>query len=223
MVKDELEADTAPNSSTEIHYQMLFEAREVVYCFLAWLFLYPKPDRLEKLKAVASALSRDDWWSDMPFAFTFELLFAEVAAIDDAAIEGIVNEYNRLFLIKPQAPPHETFYLDRSGQLRGWMTSELEGTYAKNGLSISPTLNEMPDHLAVELEFMSHLCSVATTGDCEMIEAAIKSQRAFLTQHLAKWFPKFAKRVKEAEPQYHYGVTVEATFAFLRNDLASFN
>lgn len=222
-VKGESAAISIPNSTSAPHFQMSFEAREVVYRFLSLLFLYPKPERLQKLKLVAAALSRDDWWRDLPFAFTFERLFAEVVAVDDAAIDGIVNEYNRLFWVKPLAPPHETFYRDRSGQLRGWMTSELEGIYAENGLTISPTLNEMPDHLAVELEFMSHLCSNTQTRNNEVIEAAIQSQRAFLTQHLAKWFPKFAKRVKEVMPQYHYGVAVESTYAVLHSDLVSCN
>jgi TorA maturation chaperone TorD len=144
-----------------------------------------------------------------------------LSAVDEVAAEDIVNEYNRLFLVKPQAPPHEAYYLDGTGQFRGWMLAKLQGIYAENGLAISPTLNEMPDHLAVELELMSHLCFVAHAGENEMIEAALDSQRAFLTQHLAKWFPKFAKRVKEAKPKCHYGVAVEATYLFLRSELVS--
>lgn len=223
MVRDELGArtDAAPNSTTEIQFQMAFGAREVVYRFLAWLYLYPDAGRLQKLKEAAAALSGDDWWQGLPFAPAFERLFVALSAIDDLAVAGVVNEYNHLFLVKPLAPPHETFYRDASGQFRGWLAAELEGIYAENGLALSPTINEMPDHLAVELEFMSHLCSVAHDGDGEIVEAATESQRAFLNQHLAKWFPKFAKRVKEADPQHHYGATVEATFLFLRSELAS--
>jgi len=219
-LNDELKTETTSNPTAEIDTYLSFEAREVVYRFLAWLFLYPDTDRLQRLKAAAAELSHDDWWRDLPLTPSFERLFAILSAVDEAAAKDIVNEYNRLFLVKPQAPAHETFYLDGTGQFRGWMASKLEGIYAKNGLAISPTLNEMPDHLAVELEFMSHLCSITNTEDSEMIEAAIVSQRAFLTQHLAKWFPKFAKKVKEAEPQHHYGAAVEATFMFLRGELA---
>ena len=221
IANDELGVKTPPNSSAETNYDLSFEAREFLYRFLAWLFLYPDPDRLQRLKTAAVALSRDDWWHDLPFAPTFERLITTLSAVDEVAAEDIVNEYNRLFLVKPQAPPHEAHYLDGTGQFRGWMVAKLQGIYAENGLAISPTLNEMPDHLAVELEFMSHLCSVAHAGENEMIEAALDSQRAFLTQHLAKWFPKFAKRVNEAKPQHHYRVAIEATFLFLRSELVS--
>jgi TorA maturation chaperone TorD len=200
---------------------MSFGAREVVYRFLAWLYLYPDASRLQTLKEAAVALSGDDWWQGLPFAPAFERLFAALSAVDDLAAAGIVNEYNRLFLVKPLAPPHESFYLDSSGQFRGWMAAKLQGIYAENGLALSPTMNEMPDHLAVELEFVSHLCSVAYDGDGEIVKAATASQCAFLSQHLAKWFPKFAKRVKEADPQHHYRATVEVTFLFLRSELAS--
>ena len=221
IMEEKLIVDPFINPSTEMRTQMSFEVREVVYCFLAQLFLYPEPARLQRLRAAAVELSRDDWWGGMPFALTFKRLFTMLSADDDVAAEDIVNEYNRLFLVKPEAPPHETFYLDSSGQFRGWMAAELTGIYAENGLAISPALNEMPDHLAVELEFMSHLCATAHSGNSDMIDAAIESQGTFLRQHLAKWFPKFAKQVKEAEPQRYYGAVVEATFVFLRSELAS--
>ena len=220
-VNDELGKDTSPSSSTETHYHMSFEAREFIYRFLAWLYLYPDTSRLQRLRAAAAALSGDEWWRELDYAVAFERLFTLVSAVDEADAEGVVNEYNRLFLVNPQAPPHETFYLDSSGQFRGWMAAELTRIYAENGLAISPALNEMPDHLAVELEFMSHLCATAHSGNSDMIDAAIESQGTFLRQHLAKWFPKFAKQVKEAEPQHHYGAVVEATFVFLRSELAS--
>ena len=218
--KGTLAADTFPSSVVKIDNCLSNDAREVIYRFLAWLFLYPDPDRVERLRAAAGELCRDDCWRDFPFSLSFKRLFDELSAYDEEAAGDVINEYNRLFFVKPKAPPYESYYLDSTGQFRGWISARLEGEYAKSGLAISPSLNEMPDHLAVELEFMSYLCSISHSDDSEVLDAAIEGQRAFLTQHLAKWFPKFAKRVKEARPQYHYGVTVEASFLFLRSELA---
>ena len=221
IMTDKLGETVVPNSSLDSQSHLSFEVREVIYRFLASLFLYPTPERLHNLKAAAVELRTAELWLDLSFAPAFARLFDALSTIEELPINNIVNEYNHLFLVKPLAPPHETFYLDRSGQFRGWMAAELIGIYSEYGLSISPALNEMPDYLAVELEFMSHLCSLAAADNSATSQAAIAGRRAFLDQHFAKWFPKFARRVKDAEPRYLYGTVVEATFLFLRSELAS--
>jgi TorA maturation chaperone TorD len=131
-----------------------------------------------------------------------------------------LNEYNRLFLIRPKAPLHETYYLDTEGPFRGLLTARLEGEYLQAGLTVSSELNELPDHIAVELEFMSFFSSQEVQA--ELAKEALhyrQCQRSFMETHLARWFPKMAHRVKKAEPKQIYSLVVQATYAYLLSEL----
>jgi TorA maturation chaperone TorD len=87
---------------------------------------------------------------------------------------------------------------------------------------LSPSLKELPDHAAVELEFMAFLCSrEARTREEEALEEGLQvleQQRAFLDQHLGRWFPAFARQVARAGGEGLYAVTAEAAHAFVHHD-----
>ena len=195
-----------------------FAEREVLYRFLASIYLYPDSERFYGLKAAAKVLSSDISQSESAFSPAIQKLLLTAAEIDLKQKKELIDEYNRLFYIKPVAPPHETYYLDTGGQLRGWLLSNIQGIYAESGLAISPILNEMPDHISVELEYMSHLYSLAQDENQDVAEDAIANLRAFLDRHLARWFPRFASAVRKAEPRYHYGPAVEATGSVLHSE-----
>jgi TorA maturation chaperone TorD len=193
--------------------------RQVCYRIFASLFLYPEHKRLVEIQNAASFLTGESWQNSAEV----KSLINQLAEIDLKNGRSIVNEYNRLFLIRPKAPPYETIYTNAEGQMRGLLTAQLEGIYLNAGLEISPELNELPDHISVELEFMAYLCmkeSEAHTPD-EVLEAAHfrDLQVSFMGQHLARWFPSFAKRIEEADPGSIYQYLLPAVYEFLRKEL----
>jgi TorA maturation chaperone TorD len=193
--------------------------RQVCYRIFGSLFLYPEQFRLVEIRNASSVLIGESW----PFSAAVESLIEQLAEIDPNHGRAIVNEYNRLFLIRPKAPPYETIYTDAEGQMRGLLTAQLEEKYLNAGLAISPELNELPDHISVELEFMAYMCMKESEAHSanEVLEATHfrDLQVSFMGQHLARWFPSFAKRINEADPGSIYQYLLPAAYEFLRNEL----
>lgn len=193
--------------------------RQVCYRLFASLFLYPEHKRLVEIQNAASFLTDESW----QFSAEVKSLITQLAEIDPRNGRAIINEYNRLFLIRPKAPPYETIYTDAEGQMRGLLTAQLEQKYLNAGLAISPELNELPDHISVELEFIAYLCmkELEAHKANEVVEANHfrELQISFMGKHLSRWFPSFAKRIKEADPGSIYQHLLLAAYEFLRDEL----
>jgi len=99
--------------------------------------------------------------------------------------EPLQAEYVRLFinaLPETPSPPYGSFYLE--GTLMGASTVKLRGLYTEKGFHT----DEMPDHIAVELEFLGILCMASKHEEVgEGIE--------FLLDHLRSWTPRFFEQV----------------------------
>ncbi len=218
------------SSSTSVSVEMMILEenllqRQISYRLFASLFLYPEYNRLVELQEAASALLGGEIWQGFPFSAAMESLLKQLAETDLEDSRPIINEYNRLFLIRPKAPPYETIYTNPEGQMRGLLTARLEQEYLEAGLAISPELNELPDHISVELEFMAYLCmkeaeARQTNDDIEADHFHVL-QELFMAQHLARWFPKFAQRFKESEPGSIYKFLLPAVYCYLRDELGT--
>ena len=201
------------------------QLRQALYRFLGMLFLYPGEVRLTKIQVAAGELlAVESAWEYLEFGPQLHKLLAALVGLNDEAIERVEEEYNHLIRVKPVAPPYEAYYLDPQGQARGVIASRLEAEYASAGLAMASSLHDMPDHISVELEFMSFLCAAevrarATTNEADNVQARIR-QRAFLNEHLVRWFPHFARRITDAAPESLYSLIVATAYAFLRHDLA---
>ncbi|RMD97247.1 MAG: hypothetical protein D6812_15605, partial [Deltaproteobacteria bacterium] len=78
----------------------------------------------------------------------------------------------------------------------------------------------LPDHVAVELEFLSYLCGkeIAAAQEGKDRARITEAQRRFIERHLALWFPPFARMVAEKTDTL-YKEVVRFADAFLRLDL----
>lgn len=111
--------------------------------------------------------------------------------------EEMQSEYIRLFQIGGRRGPpcslHAGFYArDRSQTLQN-----LIRFYNYFGFRVVECV--MPDHLPVQLEFMSELAAGGATDD----ESGLRAQRDFLSTHLA-WTDDLAGRVAKARPHAFY-------------------
>ncbi|MEE8357731.1 MAG: molecular chaperone TorD family protein [Anaerolineales bacterium] len=203
--------------------QTLF--RQTLYRLLCSVFLYPQEEMLADLQTGVKELHNSRlYWNEYEFADKLRQLISKIIDLDLNDRLPLVNEYNRLFLVKPKVPPYETTYLKLPGQSDGMIGAELSGVYGLAGLAVSPEMNELPDHVAVQLEFMSFLCEkeliALQNNDQEVLADSQQEQRRFLRDHLARWFPQFAKKaLEEADRDSFYRQVVETTYAFLYNEL----
>jgi len=106
------------------------------------------------------------------------------------------------------APPYESVYLH--GEVLGPAALEVVREYRRAGLALSPDYKNLPDHLAVELEFMAFLCYKEAEGwkeeGPEKLIESLKREEEFLSRHLTLWLPRFYERVAAASAPHYTGV-----------------
>lgn len=190
---------------------------QALYRLFAWLLLYPDQERLNTLRAgAAELLECRSLWGNESYAEPLSLVLKKLACLDDQDGEALASENSRLFAVRPLAPPYESLYTAPSTEGRGWVSAQLERLYGRYGLAIN-SLNELPDHLAVELEFLSYLCeqeaTAMQTGDTQGAQAYHQAQADFLDRHLRKWLGAFCSKVQAAAPAGFYADVVEALAA----------
>ena len=73
--------------------------------------------------------------------------------------EELAVDHARLFVgpFGLKAPPYGSLYLDGDGKVMGNSTMRVIQIYEEEGLEIDAEFTELPDHVAVELEFMYYL------------------------------------------------------------------
>ncbi len=122
-------------------------------------------------------------------------------------------EYNRLF-VGPGAlacPPYESVYRrDRPeserGMLMGPSVIDVKHRYNEAGLQISKNFSDLPDHVAVELEFMCFLCAKEAEAAALGADKAIwrNRQAEFWKFHLNTWIGEFSDRLlKNAKSPFY--------------------
>ena len=86
--------------------------RQGCYRFFGALFLYPDQARLTNLVEAAGELRKGTkLLAGSPFLGPWGRLLATLQGLEHGRAE-VEGEYVRLFLVKPQAPPYESFYID---------------------------------------------------------------------------------------------------------------
>jgi DMSO reductase family type II enzyme chaperone len=129
-------------------------------------------------------------------------------------------EYNRLF-VGPGAPrvyPYESLYRDSTGLVMGPSAGEVLQTYRRNGLAINTAFKDLPDHIAVELEFMARFCCeearAESAGRADLALRLKQEQRSFLDAHLATWLPAMCEKVirETTSTMYRGFAEIAATF-----------
>ncbi len=153
-------------------------------------------------------------------AFSEERLFdsmAEVAGVLDAELasaatglgeafaaaepEALLVDYTRLFLgpVRAIAMPYGSMWLRGDATLMQDSTMAVRDLYAQGGFDIDDDFADLPDHVAVELEFLYVLLlaerDARQAGDAAALQATLSIRRQFLRQHLGAWVASFAGAV----------------------------
>lgn len=130
-------------------------------------------------------------------------------------------EYARLFVgpFELIAPPYGSIYLDGNRRVMGDSTMEVIKTYQAEGLSRSEDFKDLPDHIAVELEFMSFLIykeiEALEKFGLDAAKEYVNKQEVFLNSLLLPWASQFCKKIEEGTDNGFYKALAGCLSAFL--------
>lgn len=119
------------------------------------------------------------------------------------ALEQLAIEYTRLFLGPGKhISPHESVQLKRSTHLLwGEETAVVKQFMVDAGFDVPETGGIFPDHISVELLFMSWLtlneAEAWSTGDLDQATRSLEWQHGFISRHLGKWVAEFCRAIRE--------------------------
>ena len=144
--------------------------------------------------------------------------------------EDLLIDYAKLFVgpYELKAAPYGSIYLDEGRKIMGDSTIEVIKIYKDEGLSIDENFKELPDHIAVELEFMYYLIfkEVEALEKSETDKALnfIKTQELFLDKFLKKWVGPFCDKIKQGTDNEFYSSLADCLSVFIekahaRNEL----
>jgi DMSO reductase family type II enzyme chaperone len=153
-----------------------------------------------------------------------------VVALVQQRVQGdaLAAEHRRLFghTARGAVPPYETEYGDDDLFQQPQELADLAGFVRAFGLTLHADAHERIDHVSCQCEFMFFLaCKEAyalTRGDAETAAVTRDTARAFLRDHLARFAPAFARRLREADPAGFFGSLAGLLLALVSEDCARF-
>ncbi len=204
--------------------ETVLTAREDAYRLLAACYYSP-----------TSALLEEDCCNIL--ATLLKLLAPEAAEQASAAtkvlskstIEEQLVEHTRLFLgpFKLVAAPYGSVWMDEHKHVMGDSTAKVAAFYHACGLQLADDFHELPDHFAVELEFLSYLAfkqrEAQTAGDTTEVERLKGLQLEFLHTFLLPWLTPFTDAVINDGEAPFYVALAKCTAAFITADAAALN
>ena len=113
-------------------------------------------------------------------------------------------DYTRLFLgpVQPLARPYGSSWLNSAPAAEQDPTHEVVDLYRQCGFDLDESLQDLPDHVAVELEFLYLLnfrireAGAAGAEQAAELTRLIALREQFLVQHLAAWIEPFTHAVQ---------------------------
>ena len=187
------------------------------YRFLAACFYLPKKESLaaEQLLANLTQNLQEICLAAVPFSQKMEASFEKYTE------EELAVEYSRLFVgpFGLKAPPYGSIYLDNERTVMGPSTMETIQFYEEEGLARDEGFNELPDHIAVELEFMYFLvfreAEALQKGESGRAEVYRQKQEDFRSRFLDKWVPALCGNMQEGTDNGFYLALADCLCTFI--------
>jgi len=175
-------------------------------------------------KAWLETLIREDVFSEAPFGAEqvemqhgIELLQRwsneNRGGLEMPQFKALQEDNLRLFigLNKVPAPVWESVYFSEKKLIFQEQTLQIREWYARFGLQAERINREPDDHIGLEMLFIAHLASLALQAieqnDENKLNDILQAQREFLSDHLLRWGPAWAKLVKQhAATDFYRGI-----------------
>ena len=135
--------------------------------------------------------------------------------------EDLLVEYARLFVGPNEllAPPYGSIYLEEGRKVMGDSTARVMEFYRAEGLSMDEHFENLPDHIAVELEFMYYLAynevEALENNDREKAGHFADRQEAFLRTFLGPWIVPFCEKMKQGTENKFYHALADCLSVFI--------
>ena len=145
----------------------------------------------------------------------------------DQDLQTLLVDYTRLFLgpVLAKAKPYGSSWLNTPATMDNNAPLSILDVYSEGGLEIDADFAELPDHVAVELEFLYLLTfnqNQAMDSDrADEVQRLQELKRRFLAQHLGQWFTPFAVAVKSEAETAFYRELAEFTETLLQLEAAN--
>jgi putative dimethyl sulfoxide reductase chaperone len=197
-------------------------AREDMCRFLAACYYEPVSEFTEEhlFDSMLEAARRID-------PVLFELVRKLGEDFEGQDLQTLLIDYTRLFLGPSEAlaRPYGSFWLSGEKTVMRDSTMAALALYRQGGLELGEAFHEVPDHVAVELEFLYLLAFTSNQAqqaglDDELL-AATRLERQFLSEHIGAWVTPFAAAIKSGAETAFYRRLAELTEYFVCNRKAS--
>jgi putative dimethyl sulfoxide reductase chaperone len=208
-------------------------ARSFVYRFIAKVFEDPTPQgwailtdagTQTRLRAALHALAAEqgglrDGAEKLLAAFTPE------------GLEAFNDSYLVVFghAARGPCPMNEIEYgnLKADSLFQPHRLADLSAFYRAFGLELADDAAERPDHICLELEFMSVLAAREAYAlehqfDADQIALGGDAQKKFLREHLGHWLPAFSRHLEREAGPGALAALAEFTRAFVLGECARF-
>lgn len=136
--------------------------------------------------------------------------------------QELLIEYARLFIgpFKTLVPPYSSLYFG-SDTLMSDETVWVIDFYRKSGLKSDKRIKDVPDHIAIETEFMYWLIhneiNALDAGDRDKSFSLWENQREFFNKHYKRWVPKFCAKVATETNTEYFKVLAECLNRFIND------
>ncbi len=150
------------------------------------------PSYLQTLKDLSSRL-------DLAIAEPLKEL-KDLYASQTMNLTNLEVEYSRLFIgpFSVPVPPYESCFREK-GRVMGDTTVAVEKFYRRSGFAVDDIFKEPPDHIALEIHFISELCALEKTfaeqKKLSFRDLARQQQQEFLEKHLLAWAESYKEAV----------------------------
>ena len=192
---------------------------------LAACYYEPSPELAEEkvFDSLAEAARRID-----PFLVTHVLQLKR--AFESESNENLLVDYSRLFLGPGGilALPYESAWLEKDSNASIDATQVLLELFEDGGFEMNTEFRDLPDHIAVELEFLYTLlfqiAAAIQTGDQRALDKALALRWSLVEQHLGRWVQNFQTAIHSGAECRFYSELVDLTVLFvslIRNDQAA--
>lgn len=198
-------------------------AQHAVYRVLGSVFLPPEPDRLAMLVAAVPEIERvAQPLEGMAGHRAWTSLVHRLGSLDDDDVDRMRTQYTGLFLSGSRdltVQPYESSYAPVSEYDIATVSAAVESRYRRAGIQLATT-GELPDHVAVELEFCAYLCHQEGDAVSDVDAAHWRAERrSFLDDHLIRWLPDFAAKLARVMPDSLYTEASEVVRGVAADDL----
>lgn len=201
-------------------------ARSTIYKSLSLAFSPATPEVVEFIRAgaaqkVQAALSL------LPQSRLLSGLDEDITKLArvPTSVGSMESEYNRLFRHQLLCTPYETEYDPLKSLRKGQALADILGFYTAFGLKPSERLKELPDHIAVELEFMSWLTLKAAyalnRGWKNKLALTLAAEGKFLEDHLGRFIFAFCDKVERNARMAFYPALAGLLRNFIKYEIES--